>query len=309
MNRKGKSINLYLLDGEVTGRIKASIPNWNILAFKIPHADLAKSANRDELNQSGVYLLFGSNDDGNQQVYIGQAGRRKNGKGLLMRITEHTKGSDPMYFHEAIVLTTQSDTFGPTEISYLENRFTKLATYANRYNILNDKEPNIGNPTEEKESELEEFIDQAKMLIGALGYKVFVPLVKENEDAPLEITNEDYTLYLKRKTGKDNKEINAKCKRTNEGFVVLAGSTINETDSAAMPKKIREEREKAREDKNIVGGVLQKNLLFSSPSYAAAFVLGMQSNGRIEWKLSDGTTLKEYEEREAEKLEVNGWLI
>lgn len=48
----------------------------------------------------------------------------------------------------------------------------------------------------------------------------------------------------------------------------------------------------------IKDGILQEKQLFSSPSYAAAFVLGMNTNGRTDWKNKDGKTLKELEEME-----------
>ena len=38
---------------------------------------------------------------------------------------------------------------------------------------------------------------------------------------------------------------------------------------------------------------------FSSPSMAAAVVLGRSANGRIEWKDAQGRTLKELQEAEA----------
>jgi hypothetical protein len=38
---------------------------------------------------------------------------------------------------------------------------------------------------------------------------------------------------------------------------------------------------------------------FSSPSTAAAVVLGRSANGRVEWKAVDGRTLKEIQEAEA----------
>ena len=39
-------------------------------------------------------------------------------------------------------------------------------------------------------------------------------------------------------------------------------------------------------------------ILYLSPSYAAMFVLEMIRNGKTEWKMEDGTTLKELEEKE-----------
>ena len=44
---------------------------------------------------------------------------------------------------------------------------------------------------------------------------------------------------------------------------------------------------------------LTQDYTFSSPSMASSVVLGRTSNGRIEWKTTDGETLKELQEKEA----------
>lgn len=291
-----KNFNLFLLDGEVTGRIKCTLSNWTGLAFKIPRLYLDKCKDRRDLKQSGVYFLFGKNDNDDNEVYIGQAGIRKNGEGVLFRVCEHLK--DDFYFTEAVMLTTQNNSFGPTEISYLENKFTNMATEIDRYKIINGNDPNPGNVTEDKESELEDFIEYSKMVLGVLGYKIFVPIVDTSEKFNTSNKDEDLLLYLSRKSRKSNKTIKAQCKRTNEGFVVLKGSMIEEIDSRAIPKSIKELRDKKRKNNEIIEGKIIKDHLFNSTSYAAAFILGMQTNGRTDWRNKNGTTLKELEEKE-----------
>jgi hypothetical protein len=49
---------------------------------------------------------------------------------------------------------------------------------------------------------------------------------------------------------------------------------------------------------SVVDGVLQEDVLFSSPSYAAMFVIGKSANGLTSWKDSDGHSLKEIENKE-----------
>ncbi len=289
-----KNFNLYLMDGDVTGRIKCTLANWTGLAYKVPRSYLDKCKDRQDLKQSGVYFLFGKNDNGEDEVYIGQAGIRKNGEGVLFRVAEHLK--DEAYFSDAVMLTTQNNSFGPTEISYLENRFTNMAISTARFNVRNGNDPNPGNVTEEKESELEDFVEYSKMVLSVLVYKVFVPLVKSTVEDIVE-ENEELTLYLSRKSKKSNRIIEAKCMRTNEGFVVLKDSMIEEIDSRAIPKGIKDIREKCRATDEIIDGRLTKNYLFNSPSYAAAFVLGMHTNGKTDWKTENGLTLKEFEEK------------
>ena len=65
---------------------------------------------------------------------------------------------------------------------------------------------------------------------------------------------------------------------------MLKDSMIETIDSLAIPKSIKELREECIEKNEIVDGKLNKNHLFNSPSYAAAFVLGTNANGRISWK-------------------------
>ena len=79
---------------------------------------------------------------------------------------EHTRDSHADYFNDVIILTTQNNSFGPTEISYLENKFTQLAKESGRYIVKNGSEPNPGNVTEEKQSELDEVVENVFMIVG-----------------------------------------------------------------------------------------------------------------------------------------------
>ena len=298
MALRGKSINLFLMDGEASGRIKCTLANWTGIAYKIPRTELEKCKERDDLKQSGVYFLFGTSDQtGKSVVYIGQAGARKNGEGILNRLQEHKRNPEKDYWTEAIVFTTTNNSFGPTEISYLENRFCSLASEAKRYEVKNGNDPTPGNVTEEKESELEEFIDYAIVIMGTLGHKVFVPLIEVSTRENLIVEdNSEKVFYLKRKIRKSGQVIEAKCKQTNEGFVVLQGSHIEIIDSQSIPTRIKDARLNSNVDSN---GVLQEDVLFNSPSYAAAFVIGGHVNGLTEWKTIDGKSLKDIENEES----------
>lgn len=281
------------MDAIVSGRIKCTLANWTGVAYKIPRTELDKCKARDDLKQSGVYFLFGTSDKtGENIVYIGQAGTRKNGEGILNRLQEHKRNHDKDYWTEAVVFTTFNNSFGPTEISYLENRFCNLATEAKRYIVKNGNDPTSGNITEEKESEMEEFIDYAKIVMGTLGHKIFEPLTEDkmrNKPSPVISESKELLLHLKRKSRKSGHIIEAKCKQTNEGFVVLNGSHIETIDSDSIPPGIKESRQKASINEN---GILQEDVFFSSPSYAAAFVIGGHVNGLTAWRTVEGKTLK-----------------
>lgn len=293
---RGKNINLFLMDGDASGRIKCTLANWTGVAYKIPRTEIEKCKNREDLKWSGVYFLFGVSDDtGENIVYIGQAGIRKNGEGILYRLMEHKRNPDKDYWTEAVVFTTSNNSFGPTEISWLENKFCNLAIEANRYTVKNGNDPSPGHITEEKESELEEFADYAKIIMGTLGHKVFVPLNKTPSEDNTEVSvSEETELFLNRTIKKINFTVEASAKQTSEGLVVLKGSKIapdSGTDSTLSPGN-RKKREECKIDNNI----LQEDVLFTSPSSAAQFVTGKCCNGLLYWKTKDGKTLHDLED-------------
>lgn len=294
---RGKSINLFLMDGDANGRMKCTLANWTGVAYKIPRTELDRCKERDDLKQSGVYFLFGKTEDTDEDVvYIGQAGARKNGEGILNRLQEHKRNPEKDYWTEAIVFTTSNNSFGPTEISYLENRFCGLATQAKRYVVKNGNDPTPGNITEEKESELEEFIDNAKIIMGTLGHKVFVPIIipttVSTTDVPATLTTDisDEILYF------DHSGVKATGRRTSEGFVVFKGSQIAAKLTKSCPDPTLRNREKYT-DKIDANFYLMEDILFTSPSSAASFIGGASLSGNATWCNADGITLKKLEEK------------
>ena len=91
-----------------------------------------------------------------------------------------------------------------------------------------------------------------------------------------------------------------------QGFVVRAGSQAVADSVPSMALHVRGMYDLRQEligngVLGLRGGLYQftQDYSFSSPSTAAAVVLGRSANGRIEWKAADGRTLKELQEAEA----------
>lgn len=239
-----------------------------------------------------MYFLFGISEITNENVaYIGQAGARKNGEGILYCLQEHKRNPDKDYWTEAIVFTTSNNSFGPTEISYLENRFCKLATDSKRYSVKNGNDPSSGHITEEKESELEEFIDYAKIVMGTLGHNIFEALAVQSVIPQIDTDDVivEPTLFLK------TAKATATGRRTSEGFVVFKGSIVSQNPTNSCPDPIRNLRDKFANRIDNNNNTLLEDTLFGSPSTAAGFVTFASANGLIMWISCDGRTLKDLE--------------
>lgn len=181
------------------------------------------------------------------------------------------------------MFTTTDNSLHSTRISYLENKFRNLAVDCKRYAVLNGNEPNKGNIPEEDECVMQSYIDDVRMLVGILGYKVFEPLID------ISNTNIDMNKYEFIYQGK----YDAKALYTNEGFVLLKDSEIN----PIINKSARYSTVKAREKYKdiIIDNKTTDNILFTSPSAAANFVSGSSSSGNVFWKTSNGKSPKDIE--------------
>lgn len=283
-----ENVNSFLLDGQPTGVIECSVPFWSGKIFKIPRTKLDDCKDYPELKQSGIYFLLGEDENlGKKVAYVGQARTRQNDEGILNRLREHRADTRKSYWTEALVVTSDNNALGSTEISYLENAFYKLAKEANRYEIKNENLPSKGNMTKQQISSMLKFIEMTKKIIGTIGYKIFIPLVgittEKNKNDSEEI------FYLRRKC--KGSDVDAMAKQTDEGFVVLKGSRIAEGEAPNIRcRSVHEKRAKAKRDRK---GLLAENILFKSPSGGAMFVVANSANGLTEWKNKDGKSIKD----------------
>lgn len=88
---------------------------------------------------------------------------------------------------------------------------------------------------------------------------------------------------------------------TPEGFVVMHGATLNEKISEkSLTAGIVKLRKNYAEDGRVKDLKTTEDLLFSSSSAAADFILGYSVSGPKTWKTKDGHTLKEIESSKAD---------
>ena len=294
----GKNFSYFLIDNIPNGRVKCTFANWTGVAYRIPRVDLDKCKDRPDLQQSGVYFLFGTDDNtGENVVYVGQADVRKNGNGLLGRLIEHRNNSEKDYWTEAVVFTTKDkdNWLGATEISWLESYFCNLAKSAKRYVIKNGNEPSPGKPTEEKISDLEEFAKHATVVMGVLNHRVFEPItIHKSVINPSEDTvDEPIMLEISIGSKERKNEVAAQGYEASDGFVLIKGSKIKIDIAPSARERIKKLRTELA-DKYDAEGVLLETILLKSPNEAANFATGYPINALTAWKTSDGKTLKEF---------------
>ena len=162
-----KTIQMYIFDGNPNGRIMCELSNWNGRVYKISRNEISEFSQRDDADNTGVYFLFGKNEDNDDVVYIGEAEK------IATRLKQHLKERESEYWNDCVVVISKDDLLNKAHAKYLENRYYLLAQNAGRSIVINSTVPTRSSISEYDEAMLEEFISNAKLLVNTLGYKVF----------------------------------------------------------------------------------------------------------------------------------------
>ena len=277
----GKVIELFLVNGTADSLITAELSNWNGMAVKIPRVELS-SCNNDDITKPGVYFLFCKEDDGSDSVYIGEAENVQ--ERLKQHVRDYQSEKETYYWNTAVIFVGRD--LNKAMIRYLENQFVQIARESKRYLVLTKNTYQNTVLKDSQKAVMEEFIDNVKTLINALGYKVLEPLVQ----ADLQGRKiDDEVLYI------TSGSVNARGMVTSEGFVVLSGTTVNETTAQSLSPGMLKLRKDLLDSTKVENLTTIEDILFSSSSAAADFVLGYSASGPRSWKAKNGRTLKEIE--------------
>jgi hypothetical protein len=277
----GRAISLFLIDGVPDGRVACELFNWTGKAFRIPRKLIKESADRQDLRRAGVYLLFGRDDARNEvnTAYVGEA------EDVIRRIPQH---QEKEFWTEALLFVSKDENLNRAHIKFLEYAIYAKALDIGRYEITNGSTPNRPQISEVEQAVMTEYFENLQLLTGALGYKLFEPLVSA---AASEADQYQITAV---------RGANARAVFGSEGMVVLQGSEAANSIVPSIPDSVSRLRHLLITEGVLVdqGGRLlfTKDHLFPSPSAAAGVVLGRSANGWVEWKDREGRPLKENEE-------------
>jgi len=273
----GKSISLFLIDGTPDGVIACELSNWTGKGYRIPRNNLKDVSNRSDLKKPGVYFLIGHNEDDKEAVYIGES------EDVFKRLYQHQEKD---FWTEALVFISKDENLNKAHIKYLEFSLHDEAVEANRYKVFNSNVPTKPAISEAEIAVMSEFSTNLKLLVGALGFRIFEKLTKS-------LTSKQDKYLIDAARGAVATGI-----MTTEGFVVFKGSKIASTEVPSMPESFKKKRAQIISEKVVIDFEFTQDYLFSSPSTAAAVVMGRSANGLKEWKLKDGSNLGENEQKD-----------
>ena len=287
----GRTINLFLVDGSPTGLRFAEIGLSTIKAIVVPRASLQSFAKRYEASRTGVYLLLGpdATENSKLRLYVGE------GDSIITRIKKHDDEKD--FWTDAVVLISKDENLTKSHVRYLEAQFIQDARDAKRVIIDNGTTPPIdGKLPEPAVAEMNEFTNQAKLLIATLGFGIFQSSkITATAQQPADTTSETTFKY----SGGDFDAV-LDLDSQNGKFVVRSGSKARVSENDSLTDTYKNLRAQLQTD-----GILVRNgasfdftdsVEFSSISAAAQVVSGQTINGRIAWKTEGDKTYKDWQD-------------
>ncbi len=264
----GKTITTYFINGNPKGIKSVFMPNRTCQCLVVPRNEeqIKNARERDELNTPSLYLLL-KNDV--KKAYIGES------ENFNERVIDHHRNKE--FWTEAVVFVAKDKSINKTDIKFLECLALEQAKKANLFTL----EENIQTPSkphmpEHQRDSTKDFFDDVQMLASFLGYALF---------ETSHVQKDEY-LYI------TSKNTDAKGVYENGEFRVFAGSNLRKEPTNSYEHK--EWRKQQLSDSASEKGesyVLQKDILFTSPSAAANFCIGSNINGWDAWKNKQDITL------------------
>ena len=145
------TIKLFLLYGDPQRLRTAEISNWSGKAIAAPRTEFDELLGREELDQSGVYILAGIDpEQGVPAAYIGEA------EVLRLRMRDHKKLE---FWVRAFVFVSKDENLTKSHIRYLEGRLIKDADQVGRFKLVNAQSSGARLPESDRE-DMEVFLSE-----------------------------------------------------------------------------------------------------------------------------------------------------
>lgn len=291
---KGRSLELYFIDGKPDGMLTAEVFNWTGHVLVTPRTQISEALARKEARYTGVYLLLGDKE-GEPLAYIGEA------EDISDRIRSHDARRD--WWTTAVLVTSAANNLNKAHVKYLEARLVEIARAVGKVPLENGNTPPRSSLSEAGQANMESFLDYLLMVLPALRIDMFLSSRRTPSNTVASSAGEAVGVRFELNLRKHG--IVAQAVLREGEFVVQAGSTARRewagvgTESSGYAML---HGELARTGVLAPQGetcVFTSDYAFGSASAAAAVVCGRPSNGTLEWKVKgETTTYKEWEARQ-----------
>ncbi|WP_417629120.1 GIY-YIG nuclease family protein [Pararhodobacter aggregans] len=296
MNTRGRSLELFFVDGRPDGMLTAEVFNWTGHVLRAPRTQLREALDRREAGHTGVYLLLGE-VEGRTRLYVGEA------EDMRERMRGHVSGKD--WWETVALISTASDALHKAHVKYLESRLVEIARSVGTVDLDNSNTPTRSSLSEAATASMESFIETLMMVLPAIRIDAFLDKRRSVETkAPSSHASADPVFEFR----VPRHGVAARATLRDGEMIVHAGSVVR---PAWVGDRKHNTHYFVLHDELVANGtirmdgdaaVMTADFAFSSPSAAAAVVAGRTANGRTSWlHVPSGQTYAAWEEAQVKE--------
>lgn len=298
MQKRGRQIRLFYVDGQHNGIVRAELMNWTGYVYAAPRASLKQLLEKEDAHSSGIYFLISKSQEleGKYNVYVGET---VNG---IQRMQHHDYNKE--FWDTVILVQCKDTTLTKTHCAYLEYQVYKFIKEKTLYQIENKQELKnyAGRLSDADISDMDTFLDNLSFILPALGVNLLTPVVKipSQLNTQLMIVEEpvDAEFFLLSR----DKKVDAQAYIKDGIFYVRKGS-MGKTEQTLSQHNFIINQRTSLIDKGMIRVIDDKieftqDVAFTSTSTPAAMLFGRPTSGPSTWKLlgQSQTSYKDWEE-------------
>ena len=163
---KPYTIRVFVPEGDPSSFKIIDKMNWTGITLEISRDAWKKHKNRKEINEAGVYILFGYQEESDlPTIYVGQ------GDGIKKRIDSHEKNKD--FWDKVFIFVSSNGGLNRAHITWLEWALIQQAIKTGRCTLDNTVTPNEPILTESEKSDTQEFLNEILSILPLVEIRVF----------------------------------------------------------------------------------------------------------------------------------------
>lgn len=162
------TIRLFVPDGDPNSFKIITKMNWTGVGLEISREGWVKYKTRKELEQAGIYILLGyeeQSEDSLPTIYVGQ------GDGVRNRIESHDKSKE--FWDKVLIFVSSNEGLNRAHITWLEWALIQQADKTNRCKLDNTVTPNEPILTESEKADIQEFLNEILSILPLVEIRVF----------------------------------------------------------------------------------------------------------------------------------------
>jgi len=297
MTTKGKTIKVFLVDGEPDGFRIAEIFNWTGKIFVFPRTQLDHFGKRGEAQRTGIYFLVGEDPDNplQERVYTGESDN------IFKRLVSHSRDEEKDFWNQSIVIISKDMNLTKAHVRYLESKMIQTISQGGHAKLVNNTQPDKIELPESDLADMNLFLEHIRMMLPVLGFSFAQP---KPSIRPIDRESDSPEFFI------SSVGASAVMREVGGEFVVKKGSTARKQGVPAW-KDYKVMRDRLVREKKLVESddpkllMFPEDLAFKSVSGAAAVVLGRNANGWLAWKTKSGETYDAYQKQKLEKVKTD----